>query len=556
MTNREVARTLDRIADILLIKDENIFKVRAYRKAAESVYHLDENLIVLYEQNKIGDIPGVGKAVKTHIEEMLEKDSCEYYENLLKEVPFGVLEMLAIPGLGHKTVRVIYEELGIDNVEDLASAVEDKKIRKLPGLGSKSEYNIKKGIEFLHKSYGKANLGVALPIAEDFLRVLQNSKGVQKASIVGSARRGKALVSDIDILVATNDYENVKDTIINYKAVKKIKSVGKDLIGGEFGYNIEFEVILVDLADYIHSLVWTTGSKDFCEELFNGVNRSEYTNIPDEFRFFEKLDLQYIPPELRENRGEIELARTYKLPDLIKEEDLKGDLHIHSDWSDGSNKISEIADACKELGYSYMAITDHSKSLPISGGLNEERLFEEGKVIDTLNQHMEDFTILKGIEVDIMKDGSLDFSDEILEELDIVVASIHSNFKLDKDKQTDRLLNAMKNEHVDIIGHLTGRLLNRRPGYELHLDKILESAAENNIIFEINSHPDRLDIDENMARRASQYGIKIAINSDAHRIEDLKNRRYGVINARRGWLTPADVVNTWDFETLTKYLKE
>ena len=556
MTNREIARTLDRIADILLIKDENFFKVRAYRKAAESVYHLDENLTVLYEQNKIGDIPGVGRAVKSKIEEMIEKGSSSYYERLLQEVPAGVLEMLVIPGLGHKTVKVIYENLGIDNIEDLLKAVEGKKIRELPGLGSKSEYNIKKGIELLKKSYGKANLGVALPMAEEFLKYLLQSEGVQKASIVGSARRGKPQVNDIDILVAVNDYELVRDKIVNYKAINKIESMEKDRISGRLTYNVGFEVILVTPEDYTHSLVWTTGSKEFRESLFSDVEREQFKNLPDEASLFDKLQIQYIPPELRENQGEIELAKNHNLPVLIQEEDLKGDLHVHSQWSDGACSIPDMVDACKKLGYSYMAVTDHSKSLPISGGLNEDRLRAEGKVIDGLNEQLQDFTILKGIEVDILKDGSLDFSDDILQDLDVVVASIHSNFKLDKDRQTDRMLTAMKNEHVDIIGHLTGRLLNRRPGYELHMEKILEGAARNNIIFEINSHPDRLDVDETIARRASKYGIKIAINSDAHHTEELKNRKYGVLNARRGWLTSADVVNTWDIETLTKYLKE
>lgn len=556
MTNREIARTLDRIADILQIKGENFFKVRAYRKAAESVYHLDENLTVLYEQNKIGDIPGVGKGVKRKIEEMVEKGSSEYYEKLLQEVPIGVLEMLAIPGVGHKTAKVIYENLGIDNIEDLLKAVEDKKIRELPGLGSKSEYNIKKGIEILKKSYGKANLGVALPMAEEFLNYLLKSNQIEQASIVGSARRGKPLVSDIDILVAAHDFDLAKEVIVSYKGINKIESIEHDRISGRLSYNVEFEVILVNPADYIFSLVNTTGAKEFCEEILNNVESEIYKNLTDEASLFSKLNMQYIPPELRENQGEIELAKNFKLPELIKEDDLVGDLHLHSNWSDGASSIQEMVEACKDLGYSYMAVTDHSKSLPISGGLNEDRLKAQGKVIDSLNEQLEDFTILKGIEVDILKDGSLDFPDEVLKELDIVVASIHSNFKLDKDKQTERILTAMKNEHVNIIGHLTGRLLNRRPGYKLDIDRILETAAKNNIIFEINSHPDRLDVDEKVARQAAEQGIKMAINSDAHHIKELKNRRFGVINARRGWLTSADVVNTWDIDKLTKYLKE
>lgn len=556
MTNREIARTLERIADILIIKEDNYFKIRAYRKAAESIYNLDENLTVLYEKNKIGDIPGVGKAVKIKIEEMLEKGNSYYFERLLRDVPLGVLEMLSIPGLGHKTAKVIYESLGIDNIEDLLKAVEDRKIRELPGLGSKSEYNIKKGIELLKESYGKANLGVALPLAEDFLTYLQGCEGVIEACIVGSARRGKPQVNDIDLLVSVNDYKLVHDRIFAYKAINKVESFEKECISGRLTYNVSFEVILVNPEDYIHSLVWTTGSLEFRELLFSGYNREELKDLPNEASLFDKLEIQYIPPELRENRGEIELAKTFNLPKLIDETELKGDLHMHSEWSDGSCAISDMVVACKKMDYDYMAVTDHSRSLHISGGLSEERLKAQGEIIDVLNQELQDFTVLKGTEVDILKDGSLDFPDEILRDLDVVIASIHSNFKLDKVKQTERLLTVMKNEHVDIIGHLTGRLLNRRPGYELDMDKILTGAAQNNIIFEINSHPDRLDVDEEIARKAAEYGIKIAINSDAHHTNDLKNRKYGVLNARRGWLTADDVINTWDIDKLKQYLKE
>ncbi len=407
----------------------------------------------------------------------------------------------------------------------------------------------------MKESYGKANLGVALPMAEEFLAYLLQSDGVIQASIVGSARRGKPQVNDIDILAAVDDYQLVSDKIVSYKAINKVESIEKGRISGRLTYNVSFEVILVNPEDYVHSLVWTTGSLEFREVLFKDHNRADLRHLPDEISLFDQLGIQFIPPELRENRGEIELAKSFSLPTLIEKGDLKGDLHMHSEWSDGSCAIPDMVVACKKMGYSYMAVTDHSKSLHISGGLSEDRLRTQGEMIDNLNQELQDFTVLKGTEVDILKDGSLDFPDEVLCDLDVVVASIHSNFKLDKNKQTERLLKVMKNEHVDIIGHLTGRLLNRRSGYELDLDKILEGAAQNNIIFEINSHPDRLDVDEEIARKSSEYGIKIAINSDAHHTNELKNRKYGVLNARRGWLTANDVVNTWDINKLTKYLK-
>ncbi len=556
MTNREIAEIMDRIADILEIKEDNPFKIRAYRKAARSICHLDEDINYLYKLNRISEIPGVGKAVKSKIEELLEKGNCEYYDKLLLDVPSGVLEMLSIPGIGHKTVKLIYEELGINNIDDLLKAAQNKEIRKIPGVGGKTEYNIKKGIDLLKKRTGKVTLGLALPLAEDFLDHIKESRAVQRACIVGSVRRGKSLVGDIDILVAANDYSRVYQKVSTYKSVRSISSKDSKHIKGKLIYQIDFEIIIVDPDDYFYSLVWTTGSKEHRNALFKGINPAEFSRVESEKDVFRKLGLNYIPPELREDQGEIEKASNNQLPKLVQENNLKGDLHVHSDWSDGAHKINEVVDVAKTMNYSYIAITDHSKSLPISGGLNEERLSAQGKVIDGLNKNQKDFQILRGIEVDILKDGQLDFSDDVLKNLDVVVASVHSNFKLEGEKQTQRIIRAIKNEHVDIIGHLTGRLLNRRSAYELDIDKVLEAAADNKIILEINSHPDRLDIDEVIAKKARDYGIKIAINSDAHHKEDLRLVKYGVINARRGWLEAENIVNTWDKEALLDYLNK
>ncbi|MBO8158596.1 DNA polymerase/3'-5' exonuclease PolX [Thermosyntropha sp.] len=556
MTNRQVADILNRIADILQIKEENPFKIRAYRNAAQSIYYLDEDLRSLYKKDKIGDVPGVGRAVKGKIEELLEKGSMEYYENLLKEVPQGVLEMLSVPGIGHKMVKLIYEKTGIDNIDDLLKAAEEHRLREIPGIGEKTEENIKKGIEMLKKNRGKVNLGIALPLAEKFRDFLLEDERILAASVVGSLRRGKPLVNDIDILVAAEDYLAVHEKAEQFTEIKKINRKDKENVSGKLIFDIDFELIIVLPDDYYHSLVWTTGSKPHRAVLFSEIGRSSFRGAVSEKEIYEKLNMQFIPPELRENRGEIEKARLNELPVLVELGDIKGDLHVHSDWSDGAHEIMEMVRKAKEKGYSYMAVTDHSKSLPISGGLDEERLLAQGRVIDDLNLKIEDFKILKGIEVDILKDGSLDFSDEVLENLDIVVASVHSNFKMDKEKQTKRILNAIKSGKVNIIGHLTGRLLNRRSGYELDIDGILKTAARYNVALEINSHPERLDIDEETAFKAKEYGVKIAINSDAHNKEDLDLIRYGVINARRGWITPDDVINTWPYDKLVKFLKK
>ncbi len=554
MTNREVAQILLKIADLLEIKDDNPFKIRAYRNAANAVFRLEENINDLYRLNRVDHIPGVGKAVKAKIEEMLESGSCEYYHRLLNEVPEGVLQMLSIPGLGHKTVRIIYYSLGINNLDELQKAAKEQQIRKLPGLGSKTEYNIIKGMEILTQSAGKATLGLALPVAKQFKDYLLGIESVSHASIVGSLRRGKPLVSDIDILIASDDFSEVYNYVSKYPGIVSINRAQPDCISGKLAYNIDFEVIVVTLADFFPYLVWTTGSKAHRHEIFHNVDIKSLQGLSSEDQVYKKLGYSYIPAELRENTGEIAAVTANKLPLLIESQDLKGDLHIHSTWSDGGAKIEEMKTAAAELNYDYIAITDHSKSLPISGGLNEERLAAQAKVIDALNEQSEEVTILKGIEADILKDGQLDFNDNILAELDIVVTSIHSNFHLDKDKQTERIIKAMKNENANIMGHLTGRLLNRRPGYEINIEPILDAALKNKVALEINSHPDRLDIDAEIARQAKEYGVKIAINSDAHHIQDLSLVQYGITNARRGWLEPEDVINTWDKDKLTRFL--
>jgi DNA polymerase (family 10) len=545
MRNREVANILLKIADMLQIKGDNPYKIRAYRTAAESIYHLDEDIAILYEKGRVREIPGIGDAVAGKIGEILKTGSCEYYDRLSKEFPAGLLDMLVVPGLGHKSVKLIYDNLGIDNLDDLLLACQRGEIRNVPGLGVRSEENIIKGIAEIKQRSNKTGLGIALPVARDFLFYLLQSPLINKVAIVGSIRRGKEMVSDIDILVASDAPAALYDFIKDFPAIIQIEQVEPDLIRGELGSGIEFEVIMVTPSDYFHSLVWTTGSKEHRERLFAGIDRQNFKDLQSETEVYTRLGLDYIAPELRENRGEIEAAGVGNLPKLINFPDIRGDLHVHSNWSDGVERIEDLATAARSLGYEYIAITDHSKSLTISGGLSEERLQAQGKVIDALNAQAPDgFRILKGIEVDILKNGELDFPDHVLKELDIVVASVHSNFKLDADQQTERIVEAAKNEHVDIIGHLTGRLLSRRSGYEIDVDKIIDTCACYHTALEINAYPDRLDIDEHIARKAKDYGVKVAINSDAHHRNELKLMAYGVTTARRGWLEAGDVLNT------------
>ncbi len=553
MTNREVAWILNAMADMLELQDDNPYRVRAYRKAAQKVYHLDEDLRDVYLRGAVGEIQGIGSRIGDLIEEMLETGSCHYFEQLRQEVPPGLLDMLSISGLGHKTIRNIYQKLGIDNIEGLAAAAEAGEIRRLPGMGAKTESNILQGIDLLKLSREKMTLGLAAPAAEDFSRHIRLRPEIVAASPVGSVRRGKPLVGDIDILVAAKDFSQVRAQVASYRQVQDLTKVGSDFIQGLLRPNLKFEVIMVQPEDYYHSLIWTTGSKEFRELVFLGGDRNHLQGLESEEEVFRHLGLQYIPPELRENRGEIQKARIKDLPVLLKSTDIRGELHVHTDWSDGAHSLEAMGTMAQKMGYRFLGITDHSQSLHISGGLSPQRLIEQGQAIERLNRQYKGFTLLKGSEVDILKDGTLDYDDGILGSLDLVIASIHSHFNLDPKQQTARIIKAIKNPHVHIIGHLTGRLLNRRSPYELYIDEILAVVAEEQKVLEINAHPDRLDIDEDIARKAAQMGIKIAINSDAHDQQDLPLIKYGIMSARRAWLREQDVINTWDLEQILEY---
>ena len=363
MNNREVGAILDKIADLLLLKGENNHKIRTYRKAADAVYHLEEDINYLYQAGRIQEIPGIGRTLKGNIEEIIEKGSCEYCEELLREIPQGLLDMLALPGIGYKTVKMIYDHLGIDNLNDLYAAAEQKKIRKLPGLGGKTEYNLKKGIEMLNQSADKITLGLALPVAQELRDFILESKAVTDACIVGSIRRGKPLVTDIDILVACADRERVFSKLQNYKNLQTITDYSEGIITGRVSYGIPFEIIMVAPEDYYLSMVRTTGSKQHLRAISDGIAPEALAELNSEQEFYHKIDCQYIWPELRENRGEIELAQKYQLPELITGDDIKGDLHVHSDWSDGCRQDSRIGYGCKSPK---LFIFGHYRPLEIS----------------------------------------------------------------------------------------------------------------------------------------------------------------------------------------------
>lgn len=397
----------------------------------------------------------------------------------------------------------------------------------------------------------KHSIGLALPLAEKVVNHLQSRLPETKVQIVGSLRRGKPLVSDIDILVGSLDRDRVAGIISEIPGLDIIEREA-DRIAGYLPSQVPFEVILVDPREFAFQLFTSTGSKAHRARILEGITAAPY-QFAEESHIYQAQMMSYIPPELREDRGEVEAALHQQLPELIEAGDIKGDLHVHSNWSDGSESLITLLAAARSRGYDYLAITDHSQSLPITGGLNRERLGLQARVIQSLNQQPSGVRLLAGIECDILKDGSLDLDDATLRELDVVIASIHSHFRLDREAQTERLLRVMENPHVDIIGHLTGRMLGKRSGYELDLDRILLAALRHRKVLEINAHPHRLDIDEELARRAVSMGIKIAINSDAHHQQELDLLRYGIFNARRGWVEARDVINSWSLERVLTY---
>ncbi|MGE5544598.1 MAG: DNA polymerase/3'-5' exonuclease PolX [Bacillota bacterium] len=553
--NREVAAILEEVADILEILGENIYKIRAYRKAAYSICQLAEDLEDMWHQGRLLEIDGIGQAIQSKIVEILQTGSLTYHQELLRQVPRGVLKMLALPGMGPRTVRIIHEHLGITNLDDLLEAAKARKIRELPGLGAKTEYNIKKGMEMLQSIGETVTLGTVFPIAQEFCVFLAGGEGIEAAELVGSIRRRKPVVHDIDILAASSELEMVRARIARYRKLKSLDEVTGEVIRGRIGLGFRFEVIVVTPSDFPMALLLATGSKEHREMLLPRLQAAGVTSGNSEAEIYEKLGIQWIPPELRENRGEIDQALSYKLPLLINQSELKGDLHVHTDWTDGAHHLEQMVKQARAMGYSYIAITDHSQSLKISRGLDERRLQDQIDLIAQMNKKLKDFRILSGIEVDIMRDGTLDFPDEILEKLDVVVASIHSSFHLSMEEQTHRIISAINNPNVDIIGHLTGRLLNRRAGYQVDIDKVIKAASRSGTALEINAHPDRLDISEEVAFQARQEGVKVAINSDAHQVQDMLLMEYGVFNARRGWLEARDVINTWPLEELLRYFK-
>ena len=570
MKNYEVASLLRNIAQFLEIKEEMVFKIRAYEKAALVIENLDEDIEEVWKKGKLDDIPGVGEALTKKISEFLETGKLEYYEKLKKAVPVNMEELGSVSGLGPKTIMKLYKKLNVKNIKDLEKAAKKHKIQKIEGLGPIVEENILKSIEFAKASGKRFLLGTALDIAEEIKNKLKKLKDVNKIEVAGSLRRKKETIGDIDILITSKNSGKVMDFFTKMDDIEDV------LAKGPTKASVRLEGIQADLRvlpekTYGAALLYFTGSKQHNIALRKiaikkGMKLSEYglfnkkTNKllagKTEEECYKKLGLKYIEPEIREEEGEIEAAFKGKLPKLIGYNDIKSDLQMHTKWSDGSNTIMEMALAAKKLGFGYICITDHvGDTFKIANSLNEKRIKKQRKEIDKINNKIKNFTVLQGGEVNIKSDGSLDMKDSVLRNLDIVLAAIHSGFKNPKEKITQRLVKAMENEHVDIIAHPFGRLLSTRPAYEMDFDRILGKARQTKTVLEINSYPERLDLNDVHVRAAINTKVKLSIGTDSHDADQLRYYKLGIATARRGWAAKKDIINTYPLKEMLKLLK-
>jgi len=566
--NIEVAWILKELGDLLEFKGENIYKIKAYRKAARIVGKLPVSVVDLYNKGELVKVPGIGKNINAKIGEIIKNGSCELHRKLLEEIPRGLLEVMDLTGVGPKRARVMYEQLNIDSINALEEAAKNKQVRKLPGMGPKLERDILFYIMGRRSREGKFPLGIALGLAEELIGFLRNLTGVESVSCGGSLRRRREMVSDIDIIAASDEPKQVLGSFSRHPMIKKVLSLSQNRMEALTALRIPVDLTIVEVKRFWPALVWNTGSKAHLKKLqqFGGqqgfiINKSglfegkKFVVVQNEEQVYEKLGLAYIPPELREDCGEVEAAAGGKLPKLIDWPDIKGDLHVHTNWSDGTDSIKEIVDRARKLGYEYLAVTDHSRSLKIARGLSLEALKSQNEAIRRLNAGLDGFRVLTGIEVDILTDGSLDYPDEILKDIDVVVASVHRAFKQDRETMTVRVLNAVINKHVDILGHPTGRLLSQRDPFDIDMEKVIKVAAECGTALEINASPDRLDLNDKYARMAADYGAKIVINTDSHNSKCLNDMRYGVYVARRAWLQKENVINTYDVKKLLNCFK-
>ncbi len=556
MSAKSVMIVLEEIGALLSIKGENPFKTRAYYNAAKALASVDD-LESLIQEKRLREIKGIGDAIAAKIEEYATTGTMAYYEDLKAEVPISLLELLQIPNLGEKKIRALYEKLNIRSIGELEDACKENRLLTLTGFGEKAQQKILKGIEFVRQHTGEYLLGEIYPLARGMKEKLQSAAKNALIEICGSIRRRKEIVRDIDILVAGENVQNISSVFIALPDVRDVIASGETKTSCRLTSGIEADLRIVSAEEFPYALMYFTGSKEHNVKLRGiakrkGLKLNEYglfrdetlIRCRDEAEVYGSLDLSYVPPELREDIGEVEAAQSGMLPKLIELNCIRGLFHIHTDYSDGADSLEKIVALAKRMGLSYIGITDHSKTAAYAGGLKVDKLRRQWELIDLMNENDPAFRILKGIESDILSDGRLDYDEEVLKRFDFVIGSVHSQFNLPKEEQERRIITAMKNPYMTMLGHPTGRLLLSRNGYEVDMRTIIEAAAETHTIIELNASPYRFDIDWRYMKHAKEKGVMISINPDAHSAAELGQIAYGVDMARKGWQEPADILNT------------
>jgi DNA polymerase (family 10) len=567
--NSKIAKVFNDIADILEIKGENRFRIRAYRRAAQNIESLAKDVTEI-KKDDLTEIPGIGSDLADKISELAETGKLRFYEEIKKDVPPGLLDVLKIPGLGPRTAKLFFDKLHIRDIDTLEKLAMDGKLKSLPGIKAKTEENILKGITTLRRHTGRYPIGIVLPLAEAILREIDEKSPVQQLALAGSLRRWKDTIKDIDILATSRKPDKVMDAFVHLTHAKDVIMEGptKSSIMTDNGIQVDLRVVSED--SFGSALAYFTGSKAHNVRLREmavkkGLKINEYGIFNTrtdrklggrkESDIYRSLGLPFIAPEMREDTGEIEAAMQGKLASLVKMEDIKGDLHVHSNYSDGKHDLMKLVQVSRKKGYKYIAITDHSKGLGIAGGMSVEKLLEQHRRIREINKKLRGFKVLSGTEVDIRSDGTLDYPDEILKKLDMVIASVHSGFRQSREQITRRINSAIMNPFVSIIAHPTGRIIGERDAYEVEMDQILKAAAETSTAMEINAYPFRLDLNDIHVRLAKKMGVMLSVSTDAHRESQFEFMKYGIGIARRGWLSKGNILNTFHYDRLIKFIK-
>ncbi len=567
--NADIAAVFDEIADLLEIESANPFRVRAYRSAARTLRDLNQDVAAMIAQGgDVTELPGIGEDLGSKIKEIVETGTAAMLEEHRKKVPATLTNLLKIPGLGPKRVQALYHKLGIRTLNDLQNAAQNGRVRALQGFGAKTEQHILEQLKTRTSEAKRFKLAIATQYAESFIAYLKASAGVEHIVAAGSYRRAKETIGDLDLLVTARSGSPVVERFVSYPEVEEILAHGVTKASVRLACRLQVDLRVVPEASYGAALQYFTGSKEHNVVLRQlaqqqGLKLNEYGLFKGdqsvagatEESVYAAVGLSWIPPELRENRGEFEAVRAGRLPKLVELADLKGDLHAHTKATDGRNTIKEMVEAARQRGFEYLAITDHSRRLAMAHGLDPKRLFEQLEEIDRLNEASPGLTILKGIEVDILEDGSLDLPDEDLARQDLVVGAVHSHFRLSREKQTERILRAMDRPHFTILAHPSGRLIDEREPYDVDMLRLIRHARERGCVLEVNAHPIRLDLTDTDCQMAKEAGVLVSIDSDAHSVLDFENLRYGVGQARRGWLEKSDVLNTRTLQSLRPLLK-